>query len=351
MEEQYPNKGYPNYKQLEKIIVDPVSGRSIQAKISDPRVQLKMESIQRSIRQLLQIPADFHILILENGRLENANIFSLLNFSRDIKGGFLDTGSRSFVAIKEARKIFDVEVIGSSRESAYSYIPQCDWIPHNISFLHITSTNELQGNRVSKFPNISLPIIFDRSADLFTDQISFHGLDLVYAHGDDEIVPQNLSIILIRDSLLKTISSSVFANPILIKNNHNDIEIKFKDLFLLHQTLEALKENGGVAGQISRISRLSMPLYREIERNTKFVAMLNVKDRSVQAIRFFVAKVEDEFKFASLLDQKDLNILKRSPQGDFLILLQKYKEDEIFKLIGIMQEFEQDPKHQIYQGR
>ena len=350
MEEQNSNKGYPKYKQLEKIIVDPVSDSFIQAKISDPRVQLKIENIQVLIRDLLQIPMDFHILILEHSRLENANIFSLLNFSKDIKGGFMDTGSRSSVAIKEARKIFDVEVIGSSRESAYSYIPQCDWIPHNISFLHITSTNELQGNRIFKFPKISLPIICDRSADLFSDQISFHGLDLVYAHGDDEIVPQTLSIILIRDSILKTISSSTFANPILIQNIHKGIEIKFKDLFLLHHSLKTLHQNGGVAEKISRISRLSLPLYLEIERNTKFKAMVNVKDRSLQAIRFFAANAEDEFSFALLLDQKDLNILERSPHGDFLILLQKFREDEIFNLIGIMQEFEQDPKHQIYQG-
>ena len=350
MEEQNPNKGYPKYKELEKIIADPVSGSSIQGKISDPRVQLKMESIQVSILELLQMPADFHILILEHGRLENANIFSLLNFSRDIKGGFLDTGSRSSVTIKEARKIFDVEVIGSSRESAYNYIPQCDWIPHNISFLHITSTNELQGNRISNFPKISLPIICDRSADLFSDQIFFHVLDLIYAHGDDEIVPANFSIILIRDSLLKTISSSIFANPILKQNIHNDIEIKFKDLFLLHHSLKTLHLNGGVLEKISRISMLSLALYREIERNTKFTAIVNVRDRSLQAVRFFTANAEDEFCFALFLDQKDLNILERSPHGDFLVLLQKCDEAEIFRLIGTMQEFEQNPKHQIYKG-
>jgi len=350
MEEQNPNKGYPKYKELEKIIVDPVSGSSIQAKISDPRVQLKMESIEVLIRQLLQISEDFHILVLEHSRLENANIFSLLNFSRDIKGGFLDTGSRSTGTINEARKIFDVEVIGSSRESAYTYIPQCDWIPHNISFLHITSTNELQGNRISNFPKISLPIICDRSADLFSDQISFHGLDLIYAHGDDEIVPANYSIILIRDSLLKTISSSIFATRMLIQNIYDYNRIKFNDLFLLHHSLKTLHQNGGVAQKVSRISRLSLALYREIERNTKFRPIVNVKDRSLQAIRFFVAMAADEFRFALLLDNNDLNIIEKSPHADFLILLKKCKENEISKLIGIMQEFEVKPEIQIYEG-
>ncbi|RYD73051.1 MAG: hypothetical protein EOP55_17740, partial [Sphingobacteriales bacterium] len=140
-----------------------------------------IHSLQVLLREILDVPLNFHVLLVDRRKSAHGSIFSILNFSKDVKGGFLETGNRSSATISQARKIFDVEVIGSSRESAFSYIPQCDWIPFDISFLHITSTEDLQANRIPKFPKVSLPVICDRSADLFTNFISFDKFDLIYA--------------------------------------------------------------------------------------------------------------------------------------------------------------------------
>jgi len=116
---------------------------------------------------------------------------------------------------------------------------------------------------------------------------------------------------------------------------------RFKDLFVLKHSLTELEANGGVIENIHRLSRFSNTFYREIDRNTKFFAIVNPKDRSMKAIRFFVTNVEDEFRFILMLDKNSLNIVKRSPHGDFLISLLECKEEEIFQLVNVIQEFEQ----------
>ncbi|UKT65088.1 hypothetical protein [Pedobacter mucosus] len=346
---QEHNRKNPNfeYNKLERLIFEPSSDRLILNKSGNEQVHQKIEDIQRLLRRLLNIPSDYRVLIFDNRGLENNNVFALLNFSNDLRAGFLDTGSRSSAAIIAARKYFNVEIIGSSRESAYSYVPGCDWIPHNISFLHLTSTNELQGNQISKFPKLALPLICDYSADLFCSKVAFKNLDLIYAHGGCFIMPENLTTIFIRDSLLQTGPLALFNNPFLVNKIQDGIVPRFKDLFVLKHSLTELEANGGVVENVRHLSRFSNTFYREIDRNKKFFAIVNSKDRSMKAIRFFVTNVEDEFRFILMLDKNDINIVKRSPHGDFLISLLECKEEEIFQLVNVIQEFEKSPKSEI----
>ena len=344
MQERNPKNPNSEYGKLERLSVKPSFDRLIVNKSSSEREQQKKEDIERLLRRLLNLPPDYHVFISDNRGFENNNVFSLLNFSKDVRGGFLDTGSRSCAAIIAARKYFDVEVVASSRESAYSYIPACDWIPHNISFLHLTSTNESEGNRISKLPKLALPLICDCSADLFCSQVVFKNFDLVYAHGGGFLWPENLTIILIRDSLLQTPPLSLFNVPFLLNKIQHRIAPRLKDMFVLQHSLNELETNGGLVESIRRLSRLSITFYREIERNKKFFSVVNPKDRSTQAIRFSVTRAEDEFRFILMLDKNALNIVKRSPHGGLLILLLECREEEIFQLVNIMQEFEQSPK-------
>jgi len=323
----------------------PVSDSVLLTCACGPELKAGIQSLQVLLREILHVPLDFHVLLVDSSKSANRSIFSLLDFSKDLKGGFLDAGNRSSLAISQARKIFEVEVIGSSRESAFSYIPQCDWIPFDISFLHITSTEDIQANRISRFPKVSLPVICDRSADLFNNFISYDKFDLIYAHGGEGIIPENLSIVLIKDALRATTFSSIFNSKIGTKNSGCS-EIKFEDLLSLIRSLHELKQNGGVMGNASHLDGLSKSLYLEIERNRQFQAVVNPRDRSMQAIRFYVTTPGDELLFGLLLDKRNLNILQRSPHGDFLILLNKCKEEQILRLLETMQEFERKPERE-----
>jgi phosphoserine aminotransferase len=342
MEQQIQNNSYPVSNKLTKGTLKVSLNHGILIELADAKLEPTMNEVQALLREILQIPPDYSVLILNNNRnLERSGIFSMLNFSKGIRGGFLDTGSCSSTAIIDARKYFDVEIISSSRESCYSYIPQCNWIPYNISFLHLTSTNGLQGNRVSKFPKVSVPVLCDRSADLFNAQISFNFFDMVYAHGcAGKIIPEHLSIICIRDSLLEKSTFTLFNEPLTENGINQAIESNFDDMFLFYHRLMGFKANGGLQNNVSRLCRCSLSLYREIERNTKFRAIVNPKDRSVHAVRFCVANPEDEFRLIVQLDKENINIVDRLPQGDLLVNLEKYKEDEILELINSMQCFE-----------
>lgn len=117
-------------------------------------------------------------------------------------------------------------------------------------------------------------------------------------------------------------------------------------MFIFHHWLTDFKSNGGLEANVSRLCTLSSTLYREIERNTKLRATVNPKDRSVHAVRFFVANPEDEFIFILQLDKENINIVDRLPQGDFLVDLTKYEEEGIFQLINTMQCFEHHSAHE-----
>lgn len=309
---------------------EPAKGEKLSRIVSgacyDQRANNKLLRIQTRIASLLNIPSDYHILLYDLKQVGGVNLFEPLKLQENSRCGFLDSGSQSSLAISLARNYHEVEIIGSSRESNYSYVPNADWIPFNISFLHLTSTNEKEGNRKNRFPKIKIPLLLDMSSDLFSTRVLIKDFSMIYAVGNNQIIPEELCLVIIKNRFL-TAAYKLLTHSSLIGQGGRSPQGIFQSLFLLDHNLRQLENTGGTDGYRQRYERLSGRLYKEIERNSKFYCSVNSDDRATIAVRFSVRNSGDKLAFVLHLDANNSNVVIWSAHRDFLVLTEKFSEE------------------------
>ena len=97
------------------------------------------------------------------------------------KAGYLNTGTWSDKAIKEAKLFGEIVEVGSSKDEDFKYIPKGYSVPPGLDYLHITSNNTIYGTQFKKFPKTDAPLVCDMSSDIFSRSLDFSQFDLIYA--------------------------------------------------------------------------------------------------------------------------------------------------------------------------
>lgn len=233
------------------------------------RADNKLRRIERRIARLLNVPSDYHILLFNLDHQKGFNVFSCLKPKENSRCGFLDAGARSSFAINQAKRSHQVEIVSSSKASNYRYVPKTDWIPFNLSFLHYTSTNETEGNRKTTFPKLKTPLLLDISLDLFSTRVQINYFSLIYARGENQVIPGKLCLVIVQNRFLTNVGDQLLTHPALLGTCGHPPGI-LTTLFLFEHNLRQMEESGGVTPYRLRCEKLSNRLYKEIERNTKF---------------------------------------------------------------------------------
>ncbi|MBT4054099.1 MAG: aminotransferase class V-fold PLP-dependent enzyme, partial [Candidatus Marinimicrobia bacterium] len=141
---------------------------------SAPIVSL-FDEVSHNLRALLSIPTNYKILWLQGGASSQFSMIPMNLLSEGGTADYMDTGAWSFKAITECNKIGTANVIGSSKESTYSYIPKD--IKQNISseYFHITSNNTIYGTQYKEYPKVDNPdgfLVADMSSDILSKPIN-----------------------------------------------------------------------------------------------------------------------------------------------------------------------------------
>ena len=97
------------------------------------------------------------------------------------RAGYLNTGTWSTKAIKEAKMLDDIYEVASSKAANFNYIPKSYEIPEDYDYFHCTSNNTIFGTQIKAFPNSPIPMVCDMSSDIFSRVLDFSKFDLIYA--------------------------------------------------------------------------------------------------------------------------------------------------------------------------
>ncbi|MBT8235041.1 MAG: 3-phosphoserine/phosphohydroxythreonine transaminase, partial [Bacteroidia bacterium] len=122
------------------------------------------------------------------------------------KAGYVNTGTWSSKAIKEANLVGQTEVIASSEDKGFNYIPKGYDIPKDLDYFHITSNNTIFGTQLWEFPETSVPLVCDMSSDIFSRQLDFSKFDLIYAGAQKNMGPAGATLVVIKESILGKVS-------------------------------------------------------------------------------------------------------------------------------------------------
>lgn len=297
------------------------------------------------IKELLDVPAGYEVVFLGGGAsLQFCMVpFNLLNK----KASYLDTGTWASNAIKEAKFFGDVEVVASSKDSNYSYIPKNFTVSPDSEYFHFTTNNTIFGTEMRFDPEVGCPLVADMSSDIFSRPIDVSKYDIIYAGAQKNLAPAGVTLAIVREGALGKMDRAI--PTMLDYRTHIKKESMFNTppvlpIFAALQTLRWYKELGGV-GALEKINlEKAAILYDEIDRNRLFKGTTAVEDRSIMNVCFVMNEEyqELEAEFNSFASAAGMVGIKghRSVGGFRASLYNAMPKSSVEALIATMQEFE-----------
>ncbi len=272
-----------------------------------------MDKACNLVKELLNLPEGYSVLFLQGGAsLEFLMVpYNLLKV--DGKAAYLDTGTWSSNAIKEAKNLGNVEVVASSKDKGYNYIPKNYVISTDIDYFHCTSNNTIYGTQLKEFPKTNIPLVCDMSSDIFSRQLDFSQFDLIYAGVQKNIGPAGATVVIVKDEIL---GKSGRAIPSMLNYQiHIEKESMFNTpavfaIYVSMLTLERLKNLGGIPA-IEKINEAKAALiYAEIDRNPLFKGYAEKEDRSFMNATFNLIDETNKEAFDKICNSVGISGLK-----------------------------------------
>lgn len=217
------------------------------------------------------------------------------------KAAYLNTGTWSSNAIKEARNFGEVVEVASSKNDGFNFIPKNYKIPSDVDYFHCTSNNTIYGTQMRDFPETSVPMVCDMSSDIFSRQLDFSKFSLIYAGAQKNMGPAGVALVVIKEDVLGKVSRNI--PSMLSYKIHIDKDSMFNtppvfSVYVTMLTLQWLKEKGGISAIEKANEQKAALLYNEIDRNPLFEAYVADKaDRSIMNATFNLnnAQLKDAF--------------------------------------------------------
>jgi phosphoserine aminotransferase len=243
------------------------------------------------VKKALIVPEGYSVAYLQGGASLGFTI-AALNMMRDTKkAAYLNTGTWASGAIKEAKKVgIDVQVLASSEDKQFNYIPKNYAIPEGLDYFHYTSNNTIYGTQFHETPKTSLPLVCDMSSDIFSKEINVGEFDFIYAGAQKNLGPAGATLYIVKDSVLGK-STSPFMPTYLDLKQHVEKESMLNtppvfSVYVAMLNLRDLLQNGGVkAKELENIAKGNL-LYNEIDSNSLFVGNVATEDRSNMNVTF-----------------------------------------------------------------
>lgn len=301
---------------------------------------------ERLVRELLQVPQNYSILFLQGGASQQFAMVPMNILSTTGKAAYLDTGVWASKAAKEASKIGKVDIIASSSDKNYNYIPKNFEIPADADYFHYTSNNTIYGTEVFVKPTTAIPTVVDMSSDIFSRQINVSEFDIIYAGAQKNMGPAGVTLVIVKDAILGNTSRvlpSIFDYQSHIKGASMYNTPPTFAVYTSMLNLRWLKAKGGVAVMEQENIIKARTLYDEIDRNPFFKGTAAVEDRSRMNVTFVMDTPELEAEFLALAKERNLIGIKghRSVGGFRASIYNALTLSSINALVDTMKEFEE----------
>ncbi len=249
-----------------------------------------MEEARAIVKRLMKLGEDYEVLYLGGGAsLQFLMVPFNLMKSENGKAAYTDTGTWASGAIKEAKKMGIVDVVGSSKAENYSFIPKDYKVGKEYDYFHCTSNNTIYGTQMKTFPQVDTLLVCDMSSDIFSRQIDFSQFDLIYAGAQKNMGPAGVTLVVVKKEILGKTGRDIPSMLDYSLHISKESMLNTPPVFPIYAsllTLQHLENNGGIeAAEIKNIAKSNL-LYEEIDRNPLFECFCKKEDRSLMNVSF-----------------------------------------------------------------
>jgi phosphoserine aminotransferase len=273
-----------------------------------------MENARNLVLELLDLKdKGYTALFLQGGASLEFLMCPYNLLKKDGKAAYLDTGTWSSKSIKEARLLGDINVIASSKDKNYNYIPKDYNIPNGIDYFHCTSNNTIYGTQMKSFPKTDSLFVCDMSSDIFSRVIDFSQFDLIYAGAQKNMGPAGTTLVVVKEEILgktdRTIPSMLDYQIHIDKDSMYNTPAVFP-VYVSMLTLQWLKDLGGVSAIEKKNNAKAELLYDEIDNNPLFTGAAAKEDRSYMNVTFLITDDTRKDQFDKLCKDAGINGIK-----------------------------------------
>ena len=298
------------------------------------------------VKQALNVPKGYSVAFLQGGATLGFTI-AALNMQREHqRAGYINTGTWATGAIKEAQKMgLAVDVLASSEDQNFSYIPKDYVVPAGLDYLHFTSNNTIFGTQFKDVPKTTLPLVCDMSSDIFSKTINVSDFDFIYAGAQKNLGPTGATLYIVKDDALGK-STAKFMPTYLDLKQQIDKESMLNtppvfSVYVAMLNLRHLLANGGVPEQQKRNEAKATLLYSEIDNNPSFKGAVSTEDRSHMNATFFLTNEERSAAFDAMWKEAGIVGLPghRSVGGYRASMYNSLPIESVQVLVDVMKEF------------
>ncbi len=304
---------------------------------------------EADLRELLGVSDDYHVLFLQGGATTQFSAIPLNLTAAGDTVDYVNTGSWSVKAIKEARKYCEVNVVASSEKSNFDRIPDPgEWhLSPDAKYLHICSNETIGGVQFAEAPSSSVPVVADMSSEILSRPIDVNTYGLIYAGAQKNIGPAGLTVVIVRKDLCGSArpeTPSMLDYAVQADADSMSNTPPTYTWYLAGLVFEWLKEQGGLSGIQAINERKAGRLYGAIENSNFYHSPVEAGVRSTMNVPFTLPDPAMDADFLAGAEERGLKNLKghRSVGGMRASIYNAVSEEAVEALTDYMLEFERE---------
>lgn len=311
-----------------------------------------IDTAEKTLREIMNIPDNYKVLFLQGGASTQFAMIPLNLLTGSKKADYVNTGAWSKKAIAEAKKYGEVNVVASSEDKTFTYIPELDkeTFTKDADYFHITSNNTIYGTKFNELPDVGdVPIVADMSSNILSEKVDVNKYGVIYAGAQKNMGPAGVTVVIVREDL---IGDPQDITPTMLKyKTHSDKGSMFNtpptySIYVAGMVFEWIKELGGIGAIQKRNEEKAKLIYDYLDSSKLFKGTVAQKDRSLMNIPFVLPTDELNAEFIKEAADRGMVNLKghRTVGGMRASIYNAMPVEGVKKLVDFMKEFEENNK-------
>ncbi len=258
-----------------------------------------IEEAECLVRKLMNVPDNYKVLFLQGG---GSTQFAMIPLNLGIKSGkaaYINTGVWATKALKEAKKWIDVDVIASSEDKNFSYIPKVEKIDGDYDYVYVCFNNTIKGTHYEYIPDTgNIPLCADISSCVLSEPLDVTKFGVLFAGAQKNLAPAGVTLVIIRDDLIT--DTPIKGTPTMLTyKTHSEKDSMFNTppcyiIYILGKVLKWIEKNGGAQGMKKRNTEKASLLYDYLDNSSVYHATVEKGSRSLMNIPFLTKETNSD---------------------------------------------------------
>ncbi|BDC94271.1 3-phosphoserine/phosphohydroxythreonine transaminase [Treponema bryantii] len=274
-----------------------------------------IQDAEAMVRKLMNVPDNYKVLFVQGG---GSTQFAMVAENLGIhtgKAAYIETGVWAKKAAAEAKKLgVEVDIIASSKDKNYSYIPKVEKIEGDYDYAYICFNNTIMGTHYEYIPDTgNIPLVADISSCVLSEPLDVSKFGLLFAGAQKNLAPAGVTLVIIREDLIPEVENCRAGTPTMLAyKTHADNDSMYNTppcytIYVLGKVLHWLEANGGAEGMLKRNKEKAEYLYNYLDNNEGnfYHTTTEVGSRSLMNVTFLTKYSTAETSSAGKKDEAD----------------------------------------------